>query len=153
MTFINWIFFSLKSFRYAGYRQFTWWAHGYLGKKIRRVIPSCAVKIIRNTFAAEDGIYTGYLPGDDDDDSAFDSELEQAWRDFLNISNISSCRQFLINLYTCNPCFQLFFHWSNYWCLWGIVIMYYLQRKMCSVVSRSLFSHTVFIRLTALGAY
>ena len=47
--------------------------------------PSCAVKIIRNTFAAEDGIYTGYLPGDDDDDSAFDSELEQAWRDFLNI--------------------------------------------------------------------
>ncbi|CAH3044713.1 unnamed protein product [Porites evermanni] len=31
------------------------------------------------------GIYTGYLPGDDDDDSAFDSELEQAWRDFLNI--------------------------------------------------------------------
>ena len=26
--------------------------------------------------------YTGYLPGDDDDDSASDSELEQAWRDF-----------------------------------------------------------------------
>ena len=51
------------------------------GQKIRRVIPSCAVKIITNTFAAEDG----YLPGDDDDDSAFDSELEQAWRDFLNI--------------------------------------------------------------------
>ena len=54
-------------------------------QKIRRVIPSCAVKIITNTFAAQDGIYTGYLPGDDDDDSASDSELEQAWRDFLNI--------------------------------------------------------------------
>ena len=54
-------------------------------QKNSTVIPSCAVKITRNTFAAEDGIYTGYLPGDDDDDSAFDSELEQTWRDFSNI--------------------------------------------------------------------
>ena len=70
--------------RYAAYGQFTWWAHGHLGKNIRRVIPSCAVKKIRATFPAPDGIYTGYIAGDDDD-SSFDSELDEAWRDFLNI--------------------------------------------------------------------
>ena len=48
------------------------------------MIPSCAVKKIRSTFPADDGVYTGYVAGDDDD-SAHDSELEQAWRDFLNI--------------------------------------------------------------------
>ena len=75
---------GFRSFRYAAYRQFTWWVHGHLGRKIRRVIPSCAVKKIRSTFPADDGVYTGYVAGDDDD-SAHDSELEQAWRDFLNI--------------------------------------------------------------------
>lgn len=73
-----------RSFRYSAYRQFTWWVHGHLGKTIRRVIPSGAVKKIRSVFPSEDGSYTGYIPGDDDD-SAFDSELEKAWRDFLNI--------------------------------------------------------------------
>ena len=48
------------------------------------MIPSCAVKKIRTMLPAEDGVYTGYMVGDDDD-SAHDSELEQAWRDFLNI--------------------------------------------------------------------
>ena len=74
----------LRSFRHSADRQFTWWVHGHLGKTIRRVIPSCAVKKIRGVFPSEDGSYTGYIPGDDDD-SAFDSELEKAWRDFLNI--------------------------------------------------------------------
>ncbi|KAL9976758.1 hypothetical protein ACROYT_G014087 [Oculina patagonica] len=71
-----------RSFRYAAYRQFTWWVHGHLGKKIRRVIPSCAVNKIRQTFPADDGVYTGYT---EEDDSACDSELEQAWKDFLKI--------------------------------------------------------------------
>ena len=77
-------FYLCRSLRYAAYRQFTWWVHGYLGKSIRRVIPSRAVRKIRAEFPAQDGIYTGYR-GEDEDDSAFDSELEQAWRDFLNI--------------------------------------------------------------------
>ena len=79
-----WKISLFRSLRYAAYRQFTWWAHGHLGKNIRRVIPPCAVKKIRATFPAPDGIYTGYIAGDDDD-SSYDSELDEAWRDFLNI--------------------------------------------------------------------
>ena len=32
-----------KSYRFAGYKQFTWWVHQRLGKGVRRVIPSCAL--------------------------------------------------------------------------------------------------------------
>ncbi|XP_067045481.1 uncharacterized protein [Acropora muricata] len=67
----------------AAYRQFTWWVHGHLGKTICHVIPSCVVMNIRSAFPSEDGSYTGYIVGDDDE-STFDSELEQAWKDFLN---------------------------------------------------------------------
>ena len=50
------------------------------------VIPSCAVKKIRSEIPSEDGIYRGYIRGDDDDDdSDFDSDIQQVWRDFLNI--------------------------------------------------------------------
>ena len=37
---------------------------------------------IRSAFPSEDGSYTGNIVGDDDE-STFDSELEQAWKDFL----------------------------------------------------------------------
>ena len=30
-----------RTWRLAAYRQFTWWAHGALGKKNRQVIPAC----------------------------------------------------------------------------------------------------------------
>lgn len=77
--------FPFRSYRYASYRQFTWWIHGWLGKKIHRVIPSCAVSKIRGTFPEEDGVYVGYQQGDDDDEDDMAAEVEQAWRDFLNL--------------------------------------------------------------------
>ena len=43
----------------------------------------CGDMNIRSAFPSEDGSYTGYIVGDDDE-STFDSELEQAWKDFLN---------------------------------------------------------------------
>uniref|UniRef100_A0A3B4WFR9 P2X purinoreceptor 7 intracellular domain-containing protein n=1 Tax=Seriola lalandi dorsalis TaxID=1841481 RepID=A0A3B4WFR9_SERLL len=45
--------------RYASYRQFTWWVHGRLGRRIHRLIPSCAVSKIRNIYSEPNGIYTG----------------------------------------------------------------------------------------------
>ena len=38
---------------------------------------------LRSAFSSEDGSYAGCIVGDDDK-STFDSELEQAWKDFLN---------------------------------------------------------------------
>ena len=32
-----------SSSRFTGYKQYTFWVHNYLGKSIRKVIPSCAV--------------------------------------------------------------------------------------------------------------
>ncbi|XP_057290227.1 P2X purinoceptor 7-like [Hydractinia symbiolongicarpus] len=52
-----------KAYRYAAYRQFTWWVHVRLGKSVRRVIPSCVVNKIRDTFPAPDNIYTGFKDG------------------------------------------------------------------------------------------
>ena len=54
-----------KSYRYAPYRQFTWWIHVKLGRHIRRLIPSCVVNKIRERFPEEDGLYCGYK-GDDE---------------------------------------------------------------------------------------
>ena len=32
-----------SSYRFAGYKQYTFWVHNYLGKGVRKVIPSCVV--------------------------------------------------------------------------------------------------------------
>ena len=39
-----------RTWRLAAYRQFTWWAHGALRKKNRRVIPACVVKPFDTSF-------------------------------------------------------------------------------------------------------
>ncbi|XP_052238339.1 P2X purinoceptor 7-like [Dreissena polymorpha] len=41
-------------YRYLAYRRFTRWVYGLLGKKFRRVIPSCAVNAIREQFPSEE---------------------------------------------------------------------------------------------------
>ena len=62
-----------RAYRYAAYRQFTWWMHGWLGKRVRRVIPSCAINCIRNNFPELNQIYTGYKDVD------AESEIDDAW--------------------------------------------------------------------------
>ena len=32
-----------SSYKFAGCKQYTFWVHNYLGKDVRKVIPSCAV--------------------------------------------------------------------------------------------------------------
>ena len=57
-------FFIFRTWRYAAYRQYVWWVHSHLGKRIRRVIPACAVGRIRAEFEECDGNYKGFS-GDD----------------------------------------------------------------------------------------
>lgn len=45
-------------YRHIAYRRFTRWVYGLLGKRIRKVIPSCAVVAIREAFPSEE--YCGF---------------------------------------------------------------------------------------------
>ena len=56
----NFFFLIFRTFRFAAYRQFTFWIHSKLGKRVRRVVPSCVTIRIRNEYPAPDGIYTEY---------------------------------------------------------------------------------------------
>lgn len=55
-----------RSLRYAAYKQFIWWIFKSLGKGNRRVIPSCVIWKIRDTFPECDGQYTLYFNGHKD---------------------------------------------------------------------------------------
>ena len=50
---------TTRSMRYAAYRQFTWWVHNRLGGGVRKVIPSCAIWAIRDTYPK---ISNNYVP-------------------------------------------------------------------------------------------
>ena len=55
----------VRSFRFAGYKQFAWYVFGRLGKGNRRVLPSCVVQKIRKTFPEADGKYALFTWGKD----------------------------------------------------------------------------------------
>eukprot|EP00112_Aurelia_sp_Birch-Aquarium-sp1_P015922 Seg3567.1 transcript_id=Seg3567.1/GoldUCD/mRNA.D3Y31 product="P2X purinoceptor 7" protein_id=Seg3567.1/GoldUCD/D3Y31 len=54
--------FTMNAFRKAGYRQFTLWKYGRLGKSNRRVLPSCVVTTIRKFYPSPTGHYMGFKP-------------------------------------------------------------------------------------------
>jgi hypothetical protein len=49
-----------KLYRYASYRRCSRWVFAILGKKHRRVFPSCVYSCIRKEFASPDGLYTHF---------------------------------------------------------------------------------------------
>ncbi|XP_068681367.1 uncharacterized protein [Montipora foliosa] len=49
-----------ETYRYVAYRQYTYWIHKKLGRKMRIPIPSCAVKKIRESFPSESRSYKGF---------------------------------------------------------------------------------------------
>ncbi|KAG0718209.1 hypothetical protein GWK47_052872 [Chionoecetes opilio] len=51
-------FLREKRYRYVAYRQFVRWIWRYLGRKIRVVIPACAVSAIRKEFDSDS--YKGF---------------------------------------------------------------------------------------------
>ncbi|XP_071949836.1 uncharacterized protein [Antedon mediterranea] len=51
-----------KKYRHISYRQYARWIHGYVGKNIRIVLPSCVVSCIRAHFPppGDDPVFTGF---------------------------------------------------------------------------------------------
>ena len=56
-----------RSYRFAGYKQFSWWIHNRLGKWVRKVIPSCALWNIRQKYPSADGSYIPFNESRDDE--------------------------------------------------------------------------------------
>lgn len=53
-----WSFCSSRQYRFIAYRQLTGWCWGWLGRRVRVTLPSCAVKAIRNKFPSQH--YAGF---------------------------------------------------------------------------------------------
>ena len=56
---------SNRSIRFAAYKQFVWLVYKKLGKGNRRVISSCVLWKIRETFPEENGSYIPFEHGKD----------------------------------------------------------------------------------------
>ena len=52
-----------KRYRHIAYRQLARFLFGIVGRENRYALPSCAVKLIRQTFPSPNEEYTGYHPG------------------------------------------------------------------------------------------
>ena len=55
-----------KSYRLASCKQYIFWVYNYLGKGVRKVIPSCAVWKIRNEFKSENNLYVPFAESIDE---------------------------------------------------------------------------------------
>ena len=58
-------FVVFRTYRYAAYRQFSWFNYTKLGRPVRRVIPTCVVTKIREEFPEPSGVYVNF-DGDDE---------------------------------------------------------------------------------------
>ena len=49
-------------------KHYAWWIHSRLGKGKQKVIPSCTIWAIRNSFPSENQEYTPFTQSNDDED-------------------------------------------------------------------------------------
>ena len=70
-------FVVFRTYRYAAYRQFSWFIYTKLGRRKKSYPPACVVTKIREEFPAPSGVYVNF----DGDDEGADgvSEIIEAW--------------------------------------------------------------------------
>ena len=68
------------AYRYADYKQYTWWVHNNLGKWVPKVISSCAVWAIRNNYPSKDGKYIPFIKSKEGEKRL----IEENWIRFLS---------------------------------------------------------------------
>jgi hypothetical protein len=56
-----------QSYRFAGYKQYTFWVHNHLGKGVRKVIPSCVIWKIRRMYKSEVDTYVSFMESKEDE--------------------------------------------------------------------------------------
>ena len=49
------------AYRYAGYKQYTWWVQNNLRKRVRKVIPSFATWAIRTSYPSNGDKHTPFI--------------------------------------------------------------------------------------------
>ena len=69
------IIFSSSAYRFAGYKQFTWWVHNKLGKGVRKVIPSCAVWAICDKIPSETDDYIPFKEYKEEEAKVFSKDI------------------------------------------------------------------------------
>ena len=79
--------YNNNSFRYAAYRQFTWWIHNRLGKGVRRVIPSCAIWAIRDLYPDKNAEYIPFREATEEENRLVWQTMLHHWTSFV----LTSC--------------------------------------------------------------
>ena len=64
---ILWFYLGNSSYRFAGYKQYTFRLYSYLEKGVRKVIPSCALWKIRNEYKADSDVYVPCMENNEDE--------------------------------------------------------------------------------------
>ena len=49
------------AYRYAGYKQYTWWVQNNLEKRVCKVIPSCAAWAVRTSYLSNNDKHTPFI--------------------------------------------------------------------------------------------
>ena len=63
-----------SSYRFAGYKQYTFWVHNYLEKGVRKVISSCAVWKIRNEYKVDSDVYLPFMERKEDEERPLNTD-------------------------------------------------------------------------------